>query len=190
MKSSLAPQMSSRLRKRTGRAIKRGLTCWKTTSLLAIRNSRPVAWLDITPGWGRTVPRTRTISLGGDKQVSEHYPFDPDLNPKYFFRFNRELTWATLGGIRSTGLSASRAIAEYCAQTLYLLNGEYSHLCLERKKEVVMPKPIVQADSKLKIGQYVFRPTHKLSERFLDFNSWKFVWKLLTWPDHLLIKKV
>lgn len=110
MKSLLAPQMSFRLRKRTGRAIKRGLTCWKTTSLLAIRNSRPVAWLDITPGWGRTVPRTRTISLGGHKQASKHFPFDPHLI-KTLFQIQ---PWADLGNSWRDSVDGTVSISGHC----------------------------------------------------------------------------
>ena len=112
MKSLLAPQMSFRLRKRIGRAIKRGLTCWKTTSLLAIRNSRPVAWLDITPGWGPTVPRTRTISLGGEiSKLGYIFPSTPHLIKRLFIQIQ---PWADLGNSWRDSVDRTVSISGHC----------------------------------------------------------------------------
>ena len=45
-------------------------------------------------------------------------PRSPEFHD-YQIRFNKDLSWATLGAIRSTGLTASRSIAEYCAKNLF-----------------------------------------------------------------------
>lgn len=80
-------------------------------------------------------------------------------NADYDIRFDTKNMWATLGAIRSTGLSASRAIAQYAAQKLY---DDYNHIT--KLKDVVMPPPAATKDGKWKVGKYVFLPTHKLSE--------------------------
>ena len=79
-------------------------------------------------------------------------------NPDYDFRFDTKNMWVTLGAIRSTGLTASRAIAQYTAQKLYT---DYNHI--PKLTDVVMPPPVATKDGKWKIGEYMFQPTHKLS---------------------------
>jgi len=87
-------------------------------------------------------------------------PRSPEFHD-YQIRFNKDLSWATLGAIRSTGLTASRSIAEYCAKNLFS-NEPYE--AMMRKEDVVMPAPEPQKDGTVKVGQFTFRPTHKLSQ--------------------------
>ena len=91
-------------------------------------------------------------------------------NADYDIKFDPKSKWATVGAIRSTGLTASRAIAQYVVKTLY---AEYSHL--PKLNEIEMPSPIVMTNGTWKIGKYVFKPTHKLSQlrskQFSDINN-------------------
>ena len=80
-------------------------------------------------------------------------------NVDYDIKFDPKSRWATVGAIRSTGLTASRAIAQYVIKTIY---AEYSHL--PKLKEIEMPSPIIMKNGTWKIGNYVFKPTHKLSQ--------------------------
>ena len=68
-----------------------------------------------------------------DHQVIATYvglrPRDPQ-NTDYQIRFSTDKTWVTLGAIRSTGLTASRAIAEYCAQNLFGSNYNFMIGCI------------------------------------------------------------
>jgi len=87
-------------------------------------------------------------------------PRSPEFHD-YQIRFNKDLSWATLGAIRSTGLTASRSIAEYCAKNLFR-HEPYEDMM--RKEDVVMPVAEPQKDGTVKVGQFTFRPTHKLSQ--------------------------
>ena len=102
-----------------------------------------------------------------DHQVIATYvglrPRDPQ-NTDYQIRFSTDKTWVTLGAIRSTGLTASRAIAEYCAQNLFGSN----YNSMPRKEDVVMPSPLMIKDQ-IQVGQFTFKPMHKLSQ--LHWNS-------------------
>lgn len=78
----------------------------------------------------------------------------------YQIRFNHDKSWATLGAIRSTGLTASRAIAEYCAKNMFA-----NYETMARKPDVVMPLPKIEGGQGLiRVGDFTFRPTHKLSQ--------------------------
>lgn len=85
-------------------------------------------------------------------------PASPEFND-YQIRFSHENTWATLGAIRSTGLSASRAIAQYAAKNMF---SDYDQI--NKKHDVVMPPALPQPDGSIKIGPFNFKPTHKLSQ--------------------------
>ena len=75
-----------------------------------------------------------------------------------------------LGAIRSTGLTASRAIAEYCAQTLF--GDQYENM--PKKQDIVMPKPKLNPDGlTIKVGQFDFKPMHKLSQLYWSKNEIK-----------------
>ena len=65
----------------------------------------------------------------------------------------------TVGAIRSTGLSASRAIAEYATELVF--GPCAGHV----KADVVMPRPRKSKDggNSLIVGKYEFEPTHPLS---------------------------
>ena len=80
-------------------------------------------------------------------------------NADYDIKFDPKSRWATVGAIRSTGLTASRAIAQYVIKTIY---AEYNHL--PKLKEIEMPSPIIMKNGTWKIGKYVFKPTHKLAQ--------------------------
>lgn len=80
-------------------------------------------------------------------------------NPDYNIIFDNNNTWATVGAIRSTGLTASRAIAQFVAQKMYPNYSDVSKL-----KDIEMPQPIMTEDGKWRIGEYIFSPTHPLSK--------------------------
>ena len=89
-------------------------------------------------------------------------PRDPQ-NHDYQIRFNPDKTWVTLGAIRSTGLTASRAIAEYCAQNL--LGPQYDSI--SRLQDVEMPWPKLNPDgATITVGTFTFKPMHKLSQLY------------------------
>ena len=79
-------------------------------------------------------------------------------NADYDIKFDSNNKWVTVGAIRSTGLTASRAIAQYVAKNLY---PNYEHLT--KQKDILMPPAIATSNNKWKVGKYVFHPTHKLS---------------------------
>ena len=59
--------------------------------------------------------------------------------------------WVTLGAIRSTGLTASRAIAKYTVQKLYP-----NYNLLPKLRDVEMPPPISSKNGRMwKVGKYV-----------------------------------
>ena len=70
----------------------------------------------------------------------------------------------TVGGIRSTGLTASRAIAEYVAKELFGSESE-----IKVKADAIMPEidPDDQHDEEdgfVKIGKFSFKVTHPLAQ--------------------------
>ncbi len=67
---------------------------------------------------------------------------------------------ATVGAIRSTGLTASRAIAQYVAEELWGSSTEPA----EPADAVVMPKPQVSRPGHIMVGEYEFKVTHPLSK--------------------------
>lgn len=79
-------------------------------------------------------------------------------NSDYDIKFDPNNNWVTIGAIRSTGLTASRAIAQHVARRLYP-----NYESLPKVKDIVMPVPKATKNSKWKVGNYVFTPTHKLS---------------------------
>jgi glycerol-3-phosphate dehydrogenase len=101
--------------------------------------------------------------LEGRKLVATYAGLRPGCEESndYQIRFSRDKTWATLGAIRSTGLTASRPIAEYCARNLF---GHQDYEAMPRLEDVVMPAPVPQANGSIKVGLFTFRPTHKLSQ--------------------------
>ena len=59
-----------------------------------------------------------------------------------------------------TGLTGSRAIAQYCAQNIF---PDYNKM--PRKVDVVMPAPKLCPDgTNVEVGLWKFKPCHKLSE--------------------------
>ena len=69
----------------------------------------------------------------------------------------------TVGGIRSTGLTASRAIAEHVAKELFGPESE-----IKVNAEAIMPE--IERDDKMgfvKIGKYSFKVTHPLAQQGL-----------------------
>ena len=105
-----------------------------------------------------------------DHQVIATYvglrPRDPQ-NTDYQIRFSPDKTWVTLGAIRSTGLTASRAIAEYCAKNIF----GSSYDSMPRKTEVVMPEPELIENNRIRVGQYTFKPMHKLSQLYWNSDT-------------------
>ena len=102
------------------------------------------------------------VSLQNDGQCSfETYSGlrPQDLkNVDYDIKFGRNNNWVTIGAIRSTGLTASRAIAQYVVKKLY---PDYDRL--PKSDEITMPPPQAKSNNKWKVGRYVFTATHKLS---------------------------
>lgn len=92
-------------------------------------------------------------------------PHSPESND-YQIRLNADKTWTTLGAIRSTGLTASRSIAEHCARSMF---NDYDKM--PRKKDVVMPKAQPQINGLINVGRFTFKPTHKLTQVGLTVTS-------------------
>ena len=105
--------------------------------------------------------------LKGLKIVATYAGLRPNSpqSKDYIIRFNEEKNFATLGAIRSTGLTGSRAIAQYCAQNIF---PDYDKI--PRKADIVMPEPKSCPDgTNDEVGLWKFKPCHKLSE--LGFSS-------------------
>ena len=101
--------------------------------------------------------------LKGLKIVATYAGLRPNSpqSKDYIIRFNEEKNFATLGAIRSTGLTGSRAIAQYCAQNIF--PDDYDKM--PRKADVVMPAPKLCPDgTNVEVGIWKFKPCHKLSE--------------------------
>ena len=87
----------------------------------------------------------------------------------YQIRFSLDKSFVTCGAIRSTGLTASRAIAEYCAKTIF---GAETYENMSRKEDVTMPVPKLMKDGiNIQVGAFTFRPTHKLSQLGFDAQA-------------------
>ena len=87
-------------------------------------------------------------------------------NSDYALRFDLVRKWATLGAIRSSGLTTSRAIALYTAKKFF---PDYDQSL--KLPEVEMPVPVPTHNGQWNIGKYSFSPTHLISRLGLENYS-------------------
>ena len=76
----------------------------------------------------------------------------------YQIELNARNDSLTLGAIRSTGLTTSRALAEFAAKKLLGCGSDDEYV----RKDVTMPAPEILSNGKLKVGKYEFTPCHPL----------------------------
>ena len=86
---------------------------------------------------------------------------DPGLNDYQIHFEDEDLSFITVGGIRSTGLTASRAIAEHVAEEMMKLGKAKGN-----NQDIVMPEPEFMPEGKeVKIGTRSFKVSHFLTQK-------------------------